>query len=350
MKNKGSKNLTYVQRLELEACIKAGLHKKVIAEKLGVCLATVYNELKRGECIRTKKKNSFWYGNKVKQIKIYDPKIAEANYRYNSTAKGAPLKLANDYEFVQYVEKRVLKDKLSPCAVLGEIKRKNIKFATSISKTTLYRYIANGIFMNITMVDLPYCQRKKHYRKVKQKRLSRGTSIELRPDIVSERKTFGHWEMDSVVGKQRAHEVLLVLSERLTRYEIIMKMPNRKAESVVACLNHLEEKFGDKFSNLFKTITVDNGFEFSDFNGLERSINGGKRTNVYYCHPYSSFERGTNERINRDIRRWLPKGYNFSNLSIKKIKAIENWVNSYPREIFGFATSGEMFAKEFAKI
>jgi IS30 family transposase len=347
MKKKGTKNLTYTQRLQLESCIKAGLHKKIIAEKLNVCLATVYNELKRGAYGHRRKATDIYgdvrYGYDIR----YSPNLAEDSYRLNMTSKGAPLKIGNDYDFVHYVEKRILQDKLSPCAVLGEIKRKRL-FRTDISKTTIYRYIEAGIFMNITLRDLPMRERKKRYRKTIAKRPPRGTSIEKRPAEVNVRTTFGHWEMDCVCGLTRP--ALLVLTERLTRNEIIMPMPDQKAKSVIRCLNVLERRYGATFRRVFKSITVDNGSEFADSKGIERSIYRGKRTAVYYCHPYCACERGSNERLNREIRRKLPKGTDFARLSAEDIQAVENWVNAYPREILGFATSAEVFQQELAAL
>ena len=350
MKIKGTKNFTYTQRLQLEAFLKAGLHKKDIADKLGVCLATVYNELKRGAYTYKKKAYTDYWGEKHYHTVIgYSPNIAEDKYRLNMTTHGAHLKLGKDYDFVRYVEKRVLKDKLSPCAVLGEI-NKNKLFRTTISKTTLYRYISDGIFYNLRLTDCPMYRRKKKYRKVVIKQAPKGTSIEKRPAEIDSRNSFGHWEMDCVVGKKFSRDILLVFTERLTRYEIIFKIPNRKTETVVKSLNKLEKRYGKKFRKIFKSITVDNGVEFSDFNGLERSIYKGKRTNVYYCHPYCSCERGSNERINRDIRRLIPKGSDLSEYSEEQIQNVENWINSYPREIFGFATSAEKFAEQLKAI
>lgn len=350
MKRKGTKNFTWEQRLELERLLKLGLHKRQIAFQLGVCLATVYNEIKRGAY--TYKRYSYtdyWGERHYKPATGYSPNIAEDKYRLNMTAHGAPLKLGNDYDFVRYVEKRVCVDKISPCAVCGEIRR-NHPCRTVISKTTMYRYIAQGIFMGISSEHLPFGQRKKHYRKTIAKRPPKGTSIERRPADILLRNDFGHWEMDCVVGRQYTRNVLLVLTERLTRYEIIMKMPNRKAATVVQYLDRLERRYGKKFRALFKSITVDNGSEFSDFTGLERSVYGGKRTAVFYCHPYTSCERGSNERINRDIRRLLPKGTDFSKVSEKRVQEVARWVNEYPRELFGFGNSAEVFAREFAAL
>lgn len=350
MKIKGTKNLTHTQRLQLEQCLKAKLTRQAIADKLGIGIATVYRELQRGKYIHKAYIDTDCVGDKVYRNEVrYSAELAQHKYEINKTSHGPQLKIGNDFEFVRYVEKRVIKDRISPCAVCGEIKRNRL-FKTVISKTTMYRYIEQGIFMNITMSHLPVGLRKKKYRKTKAKRPPKGTSIEQRPNEIAERNSFGHWEMDCVIGKQRTKNVLLVLTERLTRYELIFKMPNKKAESVVKCINQLEYKHGKNFRKIFKSITVDNGSEFSDFVGIEQSIYKGKRVSVYYCHPYSSCERGSNERINRDIRRMLPKGTDFTPYTDEHIQAVQNWVNDYPREIFGYVCSAVKFAEQLAAI
>lgn len=350
MKNKGTKNLTLTQRRMLERCLLAKMHKREIAKLLDVCLATVYNEIKRG---LYKHKYASYYDCIGKPVYKYEMRYsadkAQQLYELNQTTHGPGIKVGNDYDFVRYVEKRVGKDKISPCAVCGEIKRlKPCK--TIVSKTTMYRYITQRLFMNLSMSDLPVGQRKKHYRKPQVKRAPRGVSIEQRPKEIDERRTFGHWEMDCVIGKQRTKNVLLVLTERLTRYELIFRMPNKKAESVVSCLDGLEQCYAERFGKIFKSITVDNGVEFSDYEGMKRSVRGGKRIDLYYCHPYTSCERGTNERINRDIRRWIPKGSDLSKYTSEQIQNVADWVNAYPREIFDFASSAEKFAEQLAAI
>ena len=113
----------------------------------------------------------------------------------------------------------------------------------------------------------------------------------------------------------------------------------------------LERKWGDMFYKIFRSITVDNGVEFSDYEGLERSaLKEGKRTFVFYCHPYSSWERGTNENNNRLIRRHIPKGVDFDDTTDEEIAYIEDWINNYPRGIFEFKTSAELFEEELQKL
>jgi len=136
-------------------------------------------------------------------------------------------------------------------------------------------------------------------------------------------------------GKGKGRSCLLVLSERKHREVIIRKLRSAKAESVVKALDHLERKLGAKdFRERFKSITMDNGPEFSDWRSLEQScVTGKKRTSAYYCHPYSVWERGTVEQSIGLIRRFIPKGSDIGKLSVTDIQGIEYWLNDLPRRI-----------------
>ncbi len=346
------KHLTWENRLQIEALFKAGFKARKIAEEIGCSFKTVYNELKRGEYYHTKTKTDFWYGKKYRHIKSYSPNKAHDIYKRNMINHGIDIKIGNDFEFADYIEKRIVDDGLTPLAVLGEIKKKGLIFNTTICVQTLYNYIRNGVFLRLTMEHLPYAKRgnRKASRKV-VKRLPRGLSIEKRPAYISDRKEFGHWEMDCIESCQKKKATLLCLSERLSRREIIFKLPNKKSESVIKCIDILEKRYGSRFSKTFKTITVDNGAEFSEFTKLERSIfSNKKRTTVYYCHPYSSSERGTNERLNREIRRKFPKGTDFSRITAKQVENVEQWLNSYPRGVLGYDTPENVFNSYFSVI
>lgn len=128
----------------------------------------------------------------------------------------------------------------------------------------------------------------------------------------------------------------------MTRWEIIARIKDRTAASVVKAMDQIERKFGaELFARAFKTITLDNGGEFSDVKRLERSAvrKGKRRTTAYYCHPYSSYERGSNECQNKMIRRRFPKGTDFGKVTAAQIAAAANWMNNYPREISGWKTA-----------
>lgn len=341
MRKQGSKNLTFTQRLQIETLFNAKFSKKDIAKQVGVCLRTVQRELHRGEYEHMYKQTNYWLNiSKYRKVTKYSAQIAQDKYKIKCTARGRPLKIDHDHELINYINNRVKNENITPHAVWGEIQHKQLPFKTQISKTTLYNYMYLGLIDN----KIIGVQKKKHNQRKKSiKRVARGISIEMRPIEIASRITFGHWEMDCVCGNTKV--TLLVLTERLTRQEIIFQMKNQKASSVLSCLNSLERRFGRKFSKVFKTITVDNGSEFLDFKALEKSIYGKnrKRTQIYYCHPYCSCERGTNERINREIRRLVPKKTNLAKYSTADIRQVETWINNYPRKVLGFATSQELF-------
>lgn len=262
--------------------------------------------------------------------------------------------IGNDHELANYIETTILDKDCSPAAVLGFAMIEGKKFKTSLSVPTIYKYIAKGLFLNLTQEELPRHGKKKHkYKKVKKNksasRAPAGESIEQRPEEIDEREEFGHWEGDTVYsgkGKRKTTRALLTLTERKTRKEIIIAIPNRKAETVVKALDALERKLGARrFRAIFKSITFDNGTEFAAAEELERScINKHlPRTKVYFCHPYSSWERGTNENTNGMIRRRFPKGTNFAAVTNAQITQAENWINNYPRKILGYKSSEIVF-------
>ncbi len=348
---KGSHQLTRADRIKIEALLKEGLSKAKIAAHLGVHRSTIYNELKRGEY---EHRNSDWTTEKR-----YSPDIAQEKAEENLKVRGTQLKIGNDIAYANYIEDKIVNEDYSPAAVLGELKAQGREgeFNTTVCVATLYSYIDKGVFLKLTNKDLPVKKNKKRgYKKVRkqQARAAAGDSIEKRPEEIDQREEFGHWEMDSVIGKRGiSKNVLLVLTERKTRDEIIFKLPDHTDEAVVAALDRLERRYGvDMFKQIFKTITVDNGSEFADVNGLERSIleEGEKRTHLYYCHPYSSWERGTNEVTNKMVRRKVPKGTNFDDKTDEEIEEIENWINGYPRRIHGYRSAGELFTEELEKL
>ena len=345
---KGSKQLTKADRIKIEALIKAGHKVAEIAEQLHVHRSTIYKEVKRGQYEHL---NSDY----TKEMR-YSPDIAQKRAEENLKARGTQLKIGNDIAYANYIEDKIVNEDYSPAVVLGELKAqgKEGEFGTTICVTTLYSYIDKGIFLRLTNKHLPVKKNKKRkYKKVeKQARANAGESIEKRPEEIESREEFGHWEMDSVLGKRgKSKNTLLVLTERKTRDEIIFKLPDHTAEAVVAAVDRLERKWGEMFKQVFKTITVDNGSEFAYCEELERSILGeGKRTKLYYCHPYSSWERGTNEVTNKMVRRKVPKGTNFDDKTEEEIEAIEGWINNYPRRIHEYHSAGELFDEEVKKL
>lgn len=336
-------HLTKTDRYKIEALLNRNVQVKEIAEEIGVHISTIYREIKRARMIQRT--------TELEEVEKYNPDEAERLYRENLKAKGPGLKIGNDHEYAKYLEKKMTEEHYSPAAALHEAQNEEKPFNTTICVNTLYSYIRKGVFLTVTIENLPEVSKRKQKRgKVKTaKRPPAGDSIEKRPPEVEERTTFGHWEMDTVYGaKETSKACLLVLTERLTREEIMEKMPDRTIESTIRTMDMIEARYGDRFPVIFKSITVDNGGEFGDEKRLEGSAirEGEKRTKFYYCHPYSSYERGSNENQNRMIRRGFPKGTDFGPITEEEIKAHEAWINNYPREILGWRSSESLFQEQ----
>lgn len=324
------KHLTYTDRLIIEKLYRQGCSKRIIADTVGVHISTVYRELKRGF---VEMHDSFWL-----TYDSYAAELAQRDYDFKATAKGANLKIGNNHMLARTLEKLVINNKYSPYASIMVLK--NIGVNVPISVSTFYSYVDKGVFSDLGYSGLPGTYRKRKYHRIKKaKRAPKGISIDRRPQEITDRNTFNHWEMDCVIGKSKGKgQAILTLTERLTRYEIMVKLKNKDSKSVVSAFDMLCKKYK------FDSVTVDNGVEFQDCSGLEHDKGGNKRTTLYYCHPYTSCERGTNERHNRMIRRYIPKGKSIKEISQKEIQTVCNRLNNLPRRILNGQTPAQLFS------
>ena len=337
------KYLTERERYCIEIYLKEGYTPAQIADKIGCCRATVYNEINRG---------TVEYMDSLLAVKRrYDAFSGQRVRNENGHNKGKALKIGNDYAFVRKVEELLKEKKFSPYACIEHINKNCPDIRTKVCLSTLYNYIEKGLFLGISRSNLPY-HKKPHKTAQDAPRVAlnnrRGESIENRPKALESRDSFGHWEMDTVVsGQGKSKCCLLVLTERKTRFEFIKRMENKKAESTIAVLDAMENAVGsDLFKNIFRSITTDNGVEFLNGEGMEKSVTAGKRTKTYYCHPYCSGERGSNEKQNQIIRRWIKKGSDISSYTDEYIKQVQHWLNGYPRKLFNGLSSYDMVQKE----
>lgn len=330
--NRKYKHISYVERTMIERWFnKEGLSKKEIAKRLDKSERTIRREINRGLTINLT--------SELEVINIYSADIVYDEYKLHLEAKGQELKIGSNIKLVKKIEKMIKEEKKSPEVIAFELKKEGL---IEISARTIRNYIYDGKVFDLTEEDMIY--NKKHKSKNKERRIAKHTppdkSIENRPKEANDRSEYGHWEGDLVIGKRKKGYVLLAFTERMTREEIIIKIKGKNNEYVVKAINGLERKFGQRFYTKFKTITFDNGIEFMDYAKIEKScIRKGKRTNVYYAHPYCSGERGSNENNNRMIRRWIPKGTTIDTVSNEFIKQIEDWINNYPRAMFGYKSS-----------
>ncbi|MRJ46162.1 IS30 family transposase [Fundicoccus ignavus] len=353
-RKKKEKHLKFEDRIKIENLEKAKrllpkkkqMTRKEMAEIIGCGVSSLYRELSRGKVIL---KDSEW-----KDYVSYSAVVAQEDYDRQATNKGPEIKLQDDYKFVNHVEAKILKDKWSPDAIIMDLEKNGNPFETEISTRTLYYYIENEFFLNVTITDLPrrgeLKKRKKRNVQPRQK-VPFGKDITHRPEEVDSRMKFGHWEMDTVEsGKKTGTACLLTLIERKYRLTLIFKLRAQTQKEVKRVLDSLEKELGtDDFSQTFKTITVDNGSEFLNSEALEKSIeeSDDPRTNIYYCHPYASYERGSNEQMHTLIRRFIPKGSAISKYTKGRVYEIQNWINNYPRRILKSHTSMQLLIREY---
>lgn len=325
---KFASHLTEIERGVIQSLLNEKRSVTYIANEIGVHRSTIYREIKRGtvEQIDTN----------LKKYKKYYACTGQIRYSENRKHSKKAYKLLKAQEFISDVIKLIKDKKYSVDASIGRLKLENT-YINSVCTKTIYNYIDLGL-ISIKSIDLLLRVRRRKKRMIIRKnRRILGKSIELRPDICNE---FGHWEIDTVIGSRKKGSVLLTIDERYTRQRYIMKLKDKTAESVVNALSNLISSFGSLKSKIFKSITADNGSEFSTLNKYFPTID------IYYCHPYSSFERGINEKQNSMIRRFLPKNKSLEDVSHETIQLISNWINNFPRKIFNYETSSERFNYE----
>lgn len=335
------KHLKEYERYLIETWLKEGVKPMEISRRLHKHYNTIYAEIRKGSVSQL---INNWSG---KTRLVYYADVAQRITVERGHNKGRDLKIGHDHALAAYIEHLIGDLHYSPYAVVQTIRRDS-RFTTDICESTLYSYIDSGLFLHISNKDL-YVKRNKR-RKKKHDTVNRPCyhkppekSIEHRPASVDTRDTYGHWEMDTVYsGTHKSKSCLLVLTERKTLDEYLLKMPDRTYQSTVSALDKLERAIGaETFRNRFKSITVDNGVEFGDGSRIEHGADGHKRTAVYFCHPFASSERGSNENQNRLIRHWIRKGESIADYSTADIQRIQDWINNYPRRKFGGMSSNE---------
>ncbi len=332
-------HLSERKRYKIEALLESKITIKEIALVLGCNRSTLHREIRRGMIKRLQ--------TDLTEKKKYRAHVAQADYLKRCRNRERSLKIGRDKRLEEYIRNKITRDRFSPDAVIGEIKTQGLKFEGMICTKTLYNYIDAGIFFGITHKDLweKSRQKKRRYKTFIRvtTRNRRARSIEERPTEANDRTEYGHWEGDSVKSTRRAKTGLLTLTERKTRQQMVIKVPEATQEAVQEAFDGLEKKLGGGFKIKFKSITFDNGSEFLNWQSLEASVlkPGEQRTTIYFAHAYSSWERGTNENHNRMIRRFIPKGYDIGGFSDEEIKTIEDWMNNYPRRILGYNTPNQ---------
>lgn len=309
------KQLTLVERYKIKALLQAGTSKDRISETIGFHRSAIYRELKRNQA-----------------EKSYDPELAQikAEARRKSARKAIM--------FTDDVKERVeslLRFDLSPEQVSGYLKREE---GINISHETIYQHVwtdkADGGTLYNHLRWSGKKRRKRYGKKDRRGQIPDRVSIDERPEIVDSKERYGDWEVDTMIGKNHKG-VLVTAVERKAKFTRIGHAPNKSAELVSKALIEMLSPFQDKVL----TITVDNGKEFSMHNHVAEAL----EADVYFAHPYRSWERGLNENTNGLIRQYFPKKTSFQNVKEQEVKFAENRLNQRPRKSLEFKTPKECF-------
>jgi IS30 family transposase len=333
-------------RYKLEGFFQQGLGSAEISELMKKSKRTIERERKLG-LVEQKRTNPSYKKNEPLYIVeiVYKADTAQMRHNQRAANKGRGLKIGHDHKLAKHIEDKIKNERWSPDTIIGRIKLDGLRFETTICTKTVYNYIDSGVFLGISNKDLWVKKggKKRDYKKIRTVALNNknGKSITERPKEAEERSEKGHWEIDLVVGKQGTKPVILTLVERKSRQSLYVLVKNKTQKEVVAAIKRARRRVDGDFGEVFKSITADNGSEFLDSEAIKKAAKCGE---VYYAHPYSSWERGSNENGNRILRRFVPKGTDIGKLTTRQLQRIEDWVNNYPRKIFGYKTANEMAA------
>ena len=313
-----------------------------IARYIKVDRSTITRELKR-----IKSKINIRSG-KITN-KPYNANDAQSDYEFKRAMSKANYILDDFPKLKEFIENKILIDKWAPDAIAGYIISHELYKQdgfTSISTTTIYRAIHYGL-LKVKKEDTrrmtKFEKSGKYSTKGDLPESKISYSIELRPDDINKRESFGNWELDTVISTTKGtHKCLMTLTERKTRFEIIGVLEAKTKEEVILKFKKVKKYLNQNISEIVKSITTDNGSEFSGFLDIIK-ITGAK---FYFCHPYASCEKGTNEKHNSIIRYFIPKSTLIENYTTEEINNICHWMNNYPRKILNYFTPKELLEKE----
>ena len=311
--------LTLDERVLISYLVKQGLSQADVARTLGRHRSTISRELRRNKC----------YG-------------VDLSYRFSRAHRKAVARRRRsrrnrhygDRDFV--IVRRLLRKQWSPEQIVGIIRRFRL-MKRRLSHETIYRYIwrdkaAGGmLWRHLRQASK---QRRKRYNAYDSRgRLANKRHITERPASVETRRFRGHWEIDTVMGKDSRHCIVTIV-ERKSGFVVIGKLKDRTTRSLnKRCIQLINRELAG-----FKTITADNGTEFHQYPEIEKATNA----RFYFATPHHSWERGTNENTNGLIRQYFPKSMNMDRLTQQECDRIAGKLNTRPRKRHGFKTPEEI--------
>lgn len=306
------KQLTEIERYQIQSFLKAGYTKKRIAQEMGRHPSTIGRELNRNSGLRG-----------------YRPQQAQRLAEGRKTLHCHTLINQSTWQHVE----DLLRNEWSPEQISGWLKKGNCQ---SVSPEWIYHYILHDKKAGGDLHTYLRCQKKRKKRygsRDTRGQLKNRVSIDERPAIVDERQRVGDWEMDLIIGRLGG-SVLMTAVERKTRFTVIALAPDKTAEAVKdAILGALAP-----LAAQIETLTYDNGKEFA----LHEVIAKQLQANSYFAHPYHSWERGLNENTNGLIRQYAPKGTSFDDMTPESVQRIMDKLNNRPRKCLDFKTPNQV--------
>lgn len=263
---------------------------------------------------------------------VYDPEKADHKaYVKRRNSKYQGMKVVKNNQLREYVEEKLLKD-WSPEQIAGRLKEvdNHIKYA---SYRAIYKFVYS-VYGGGLERHLRYKGKKRRSRKKgKIDKLKDRVFIDKRPEITNKKGRFGDWEGDFIVSGKSGKGALIVLYERKARHTIIKKIMSRETKIVNG---YIKEMTGGLL--FFNSLTIDNDISFRKHKELSELLG----CPIFFCHPYSSWEKGGVENTNQLIRRYIPKGSDISKYSDEYLREIETKLNNRPRKCLGYKTPLEV--------
>jgi IS30 family transposase len=304
--------LTQEQRYQIYVLLKAGLNQTGIAHFIKVHKSTVSRELRRN-----------------RGLKGYRPKQAH-QFALNRRKKARYRIEASTWILIE----ALIRQDWSPEQVSDWLRE---NYGLQISHEWIYQYILTDKHAGGDLHRHLRCQKKRRKRYGSYDRrgkLKNRVSIDERPAIVDTRQRLGDWEVDTIIGKGHRHAIVS-LTERKSRLALLRKVERKTAQAVANAVIELLKSVPVRTH----TITADNGREFADHERIACDL----RADVYFAHPYSSWERATNENMNGLIRQYFPKKRNFATITEQEIEFVMERLNNRPRKCLGFKSPNQVF-------